>query len=75
MYRLFWDISPNWSKMAKLHFYDIESAFKYSYNISLILIYINLHGFWYEIQSTGGDKLTFHCHMKGKCHEEKSKTI
>ena len=25
MYR-FWDISPNWSKMAKLHLYDIESA-------------------------------------------------
>ena len=42
MYR-FWDISPNWSKMAQLHFYDIESLtipFKYSYNLSFILIYI-----------------------------------
>ena len=25
----------------------------------------------YEIQSTGGDKLTFHCHIKDKLHEEK----
>ena len=27
--------------------------------------------FFYEIHSTGGDKLTFHCHIKGKCHEKK----
>ena len=39
MYR-FWDISPNWSKMAKLHFYDLKVTFKYSYNLSFILIYI-----------------------------------
>ena len=45
-------------------------AFYYTDTISLISKYFNS-----IFQSTGGDKLTFHCHIKGKCHEEKWKTI
>ena len=32
-----------------------------------------MHSFCYEIQSTGGDKLTFHSHIKGKCHDSRGK--
>ena len=30
--------------------------------------------FWTRpVQSTGGDKLTFQCHIKGKCHDSRGK--